>query len=182
MSWWNNLGLRIKLMGAFGAVLALLAGVGFYSLSALNDANGAASAIGRTHATGLEVVLDARVNVALLQRDVRQAMLVSGEAANAQVKKSSDAEQKQLNDDLDRLGPLLTTDTGRAKLAEFKQTYTAWNPILVKMLDLGLNDHNEEADKILTSDENVRAIGAVNSAIDGLVQQKEGHIADVLKR
>ncbi|MGE3269613.1 MAG: MCP four helix bundle domain-containing protein, partial [Chloroflexota bacterium] len=164
-----RLGIRAKLFAGFGAVLLLLLGVGGYGLWELNRVAGELQSLGDHTMAAAVTAQDANVAMMILQRDVRNAIIVTSDADNVKTRASYDAAEKRLAADITKLEALIVSTEGKEKLAALQKATAAWQPVRSRVLDAALKNEGDLARQLLLEDQNVRAIADVNTAIDGLV-------------
>lgn len=173
-------GIRAKLLGGFGAVLLLLAIVVGFAIVKLNDANTALDQVTNTEMAAVATTLDLSASVARMQREMRQELLVTSDADNQAAKKAYDADQKQIDGDLAKLEVLLYTAQGKTKFEALKTSLNAWTPTRNKVMELGLANDQAGGVQLLLGDANVKQVGAVNAALEDLVQFKSTRAQSVV--
>ncbi len=176
-----RLGIRAKLFAGFGAVLLLLVGVGWLGVAKLGEADDALEDTAAQMA-GLDAVLRVQTDLVVMQRDVRQGLLVSGAEANAAWQASYTSAQRDLDARLEQLDTLLTTPEARAKLAALKKAYADWRPFSEKAAAAGASDDEAGAKAMIVDPANARAVAAVNAAIDDLAAFKQQRADTVVKQ
>lgn len=83
MSLVSNLSLRIKLLGGFAIVLALMVVVAFIAITKLQQASDRTAALYRENALGIQYSLDANVNMVKSAREEKRAFLSQDETKRA---------------------------------------------------------------------------------------------------
>ncbi|MGE3272712.1 MAG: methyl-accepting chemotaxis protein, partial [Chloroflexota bacterium] len=114
-----------------------------------------------------------------MQRDIRQAILVSDPAEHARVRQAYGEAEKHFNAQLDKLSTQLQTAEARAKLTELKTAAAAWTQTRNAIMDAALKNDDAGAHAVLTSEANVKALAAVNLLLRDLVTMKEEHALGV---
>jgi methyl-accepting chemotaxis protein len=177
-----------KLISGFGVVIALLllvAGAGLYSLRHLGNS---VDALTDVEMPGVIAVVDAQTAAMRMQRDLRQAMVVTGAQKNEQARQSYEAADKEYNQRIETLGTLLQTAEAKARLDDLKKASTALAAVRAKIMAAAIADDNATADALLASDENAKNAATVNEILEYLVQNKTGraeaigHDAGVMER
>src|ERR1043166_8473219 len=161
--------IRTQLLGSFGTILVLLTVVTGFAMSRLNAANAAMHTLS-SQMDAVVVALDAEAALTALERDSRQAFLVTSNADNTAAKAAYDADDRRFTTDVEQLNVLISTPEGAAKLATINQAYARWRPIRDQAMALGLQNRADEGQATLSSDPSRTAQAALNSAMDDLVQ------------
>jgi methyl-accepting chemotaxis protein len=169
-----RLGVLGKLLAGFGVVIALLllvAGSGRYSLRQLA---GAVNSLTDVEMPGVIAVVETQTTSMRMQRDLRQAMLVTGAQKNEQARQSYEAADKEYSQHLELLGKLLQTPEAKAKLDELKRASVALAAVRAKIMTAALADDNATADALLACDDNTKNAATVNQLLEDLVKLKTG--------
>jgi methyl-accepting chemotaxis protein len=176
-----KVGVRAKLFAAFGAVLVLMLALGVFGLSKLQQADDDVRAVSEVEMAAVQATLDAQVAALIIQRELRQGLLTDAPDALAKSKAAYDAADKRINDDFEKLRKLLYLPGGQARLATLTKAYADWAPLRAKILEAGQKKQLDQGKAVIFSDENVRAVGAVNTAMDDLIQFKANRAATVVQ-
>ncbi|MFN0073858.1 MAG: MCP four helix bundle domain-containing protein, partial [Chloroflexota bacterium] len=167
----SGMQIQAKLLGGFGAVLLLLAVTAAFGIMRLNAAADDIRGLADEELAAIETALKSQVALFTMQRELRQVLLVQGDALSLS-KARFDAAEKEFQTGLDQLNSLLYLPAGQAKLGELTQAYQAWTPTRTRAMSLAVQGDVEASKQVLFSDQNVKALGAVNSAVDDLVKFK----------
>jgi methyl-accepting chemotaxis protein len=180
MGWFNDLGIRWKLLGGFGALLAALLAVGGLGLRQFLAAGAATERVAGVEMAAVETALDAQVQLLTMQRELRQALLVDGEEARRAWQATFKTAEERLTADLARLNELLAGSAEAGRLEALRAAYDAWTPTRSKAFELAVQGDIAGSKQVLFGAENVRAYNAVNNAIGDLVQAKRARAAAVV--
>ena len=180
VSWVNDMRLRWKLLGSFGALLVLMfavGGVGLWSVSLLKtDIHEIAD---REMPAAIDV-MDARDAVRTIQRDVSQMLLVDGTESVQAAQKSIAASQQRVADDLTHLEKLLYLPAGQAKLAHLKTAYADWSSHVRKTVDLASSGDRDGAKAVMLHPETVKSVAVIDAAMDDLIAFKKARVDAVV--
>ncbi|MGE3271271.1 MAG: MCP four helix bundle domain-containing protein, partial [Chloroflexota bacterium] len=115
-----RLGVRGKLLAGFGIVVGFIIFVGSLGAYGLHAAGNDIESLTDVEMAGVITILDAEITAMQMQRDIRQAILVSDPAEHARVRQAYGEAEKHFNAQLDNLSTQLQTAEARAKLTELK--------------------------------------------------------------
>jgi len=163
MAWFNNLKLRVKLLGGFAVVLVLMVVVAFMAVQRLNQASNRTAAMYRENAQGIAFAADVNFNMVASAREEKKAMLEDERTKQA-------ALIKQAKDEL---------EVAKQGLADYHSTFAnaedekSWAEVEVmvnkviaertNVLDLiGAGKAAEAAD---AADKMAEGIGSMNKAL-----------------
>ncbi len=176
-----KLGIRAKLFAGFGAVLALLAAVGVFGLVQLNGSVEATRRLAEEEMVAVNGAQDAKVALVRIQRELRQALIVTSAEDNAKWQAAYQSADKQFQDDATVLATLLYTPDGKAKLTALTRAYGDWAPTRNKIVELAGQNQKDLAKEMLLGPDSAKALAAINAAIDDLVKFKTDRAAAVVR-
>ena len=168
-----RMSVRAKLFAGFGAVLLLLAAVSGFGLLKLVEMSDAIETISHKESVAVISALEAQVAVTAMQRELRQALLVTGAEETARWQASITRADAEFKADLAILQPLFATAETRGKFDSLAQSYAGWATIRTKIADLAAANRRDEAQLLLQSQENATAVAAVNAALVDVVAYKK---------
>ncbi|MCC6176259.1 MAG: MCP four helix bundle domain-containing protein, partial [Chloroflexi bacterium] len=126
MGWFENRSIRVKLLGSFAAVCAVMALVGYIGVTTAQGIKGRLDEVNSDLMPGAAALSDAQVNIVQVQRDVRSSILVDDQ-------KEIEALRARVKDDFARVEAALTaykalhiTAAEKQRLADVDSRYTAW--------------------------------------------------------
>jgi methyl-accepting chemotaxis protein len=182
MRWFVNLKMKTKLLTAFFGLLFLTAvcgGVGVVQMRNLGEQMDEIAAVAMPT---IMSALEARTAILTMQRDLRQGLLAVGAEANARWQASYKAAEERFAAETAKLEKLLSLPEGKAKLAAMTQSYETWTPIRTRIAELGKADQNEAAKELLLSEDNGKALQAVNTALEDLVKFEEALVNNIVQK
>ncbi len=166
------LGLRTKLLLAFGIILLLAGIVGGIGMLKLNEATEAVASLAAEEMGAVQAALEAQVAVGDMQRNLRQGLLVDSAEARATARQAIATAETVFADRGATLERLLYLPAAQAKLAVLMKAYGDWTPFRTEMIRALERGDVMRAREVIFSNENVKAVASVNAAIDDLVRFK----------
>ncbi|MFN0072193.1 MAG: methyl-accepting chemotaxis protein, partial [Chloroflexota bacterium] len=179
MGWFKNAGVQTKLLSGFSAVLLLMVATATFGVIRLNDATDAIRGIEEDEMASVEAALEAQVSLYIMQREMRQVLLAQGDEV-VQAKARFDAAEKDLQHALESLTALLVQPSGKAKLTTITQAVQDWTPTRNRAMSLALQGDLEGSKQTLFSEQNAKAVGALNASIEGLVNSEDARAKAVV--
>ncbi len=167
-----HLGIRGKLFSSFGVMLALMIGIGGFGLLKLDETTAAMNTVAHKDAAGVSAAIDAQLAVTMMQRDLRQLLLLKDTDNEARMKASVEAADKRLKDDLAKLDQVTIRPEGKAKLATLNTALGTWRPNQTKILELTLKGDRPAAEDLMLGPDNAKVVAAVNAAAEDVVKYK----------
>jgi methyl-accepting chemotaxis protein len=170
-----SFGIRAKLLAGFGSVLALLVVVAAFSLVKLAETDNAIDDVGYHEMSSLQSALEADYDVVVMQRELRQAILMRDVTARTKARANLESADRDFSDDINMLDKLVENAEGDAAIVEVRKTYNVWAPIRDRILNAAMQGDVEGAMALLNSDENTRAGADVNTALTNVVAVADKH-------
>jgi methyl-accepting chemotaxis protein len=100
MSWFNNLSIRVKLLGSFAAAIALMGIATIFAIRALNNAANSNDELFSTHFSGLVILDDAKQQFLLSNVNTMDALLADNPEEAATIVKDAELHQQTAKEKL----------------------------------------------------------------------------------
>src|SRR5438067_202879 len=136
MGWYNNLGLRWKLLSGFTLVLALMTVAGMFSLIKLNEQDSTTQSIATREIPTVLASLDTQISALTMQRDLRQGILVNDEQGERTWQASYRTAEQRFNDGLMKLQQMVDTPEGKQHLAGVTDAAFEWGKTRGQIFEL----------------------------------------------
>jgi methyl-accepting chemotaxis protein len=173
-------GIRTKLLGSFGIVLALVALIGVLSLYQMGQATSALHDVADVEVAGLTAAFEIRGASLAQQRDLRTLVLAFTPEEKQKVKNSQDATDLVLNTQLALLDTTLTDSDERQILASLQKAHDAWTVVRATISESALAGDQLTARMTLNGDDNRQIIADLNAQISAMIQLKQDKMAAVV--
>jgi methyl-accepting chemotaxis protein len=143
--WFNNLKLMKKLMGGFCLIAAVTAFTGYLGLKGMNNINELLDNLYQKHALGLANLKEANVQLIMISREVRNAILDEDTSA-VQKRIANIKEYRQdFEKAFDDYQKTIVIADNKVKASELKQAYAALSPEQDKIVELAHENKDKEA-------------------------------------
>ncbi len=173
MKWFNDLKISGKLMSAFILVLLINFAVGMVGIFNIGKMKTEMSRFNDKDMPGVVAALSEQEAMRTIQRDLRQALLVTGEDATAKVNASLTAALKKADDNWNAMEKVFYTPEGKAGLKQARESYENWLPIVNKINSLTQKGDVEAAKKETFAGNTVALLTQANNHLQELVDLKE---------
>ena len=176
MSWLNNLKIRQRLLLSFGAVLALVVGLGVTVDVKMARINHASTEIADNWLPSVAHVSDMNTNTSDMRIAVLQHVTSTDMTAKLRYEKNLEATQAVLQGHLKEYAKLVTSPEEQGLLDKFKQSWTAYEEVQTRVLQLSRASKNELA-AVLMNDESQQLFDQASAHLMTLVKFNQQHSA-----
>jgi methyl-accepting chemotaxis protein len=173
-------GVRTRLLGSYGLILALLTLIGFFGLYQLNQAMQALHGVADEQAVGLATALSARSTSLAMQRDLRQITLAFLPEEKQKLNQNINDQEKALDDQLASLNRLLEHDEAHQTIAKLQKAFADWLVVRDTIVGAGLRGDQLTARMTITGADNSKALAEIDGYIDTLVKLNQDRMAAVV--
>ena len=173
-------GIRTKLLGSFGIVLASLALVGALGLYQLGLATRALHDVADDEVAGLTAVFELRAASLSLQRDLRTMVIAFTPEEKKKVKDSQTATEAHAAEQFKTLDALLDEGEERQAFEKLKKANDGWNAIRATISDAALSGDQLTSRMTLNCDENRLLVDQINGQLAELVRLKQARMAGLI--
>jgi len=181
MNWFNNLRVRVKLLGGFSVVLLMMAALGIFSVSMMNRVNGTSTEMADVWMPSMQAI--GGMNTALGELRIAQFEHVRGKSAAE--KDASEKDMKVALADLDRhraiYEPLYAVEEERTAYGDFKARLESLLGAHQGLVAASRANRTDEAMALLSGDTE-KHYDAASAVLDRIVEMnaKSGQAASDL--
>ncbi|MCC7364381.1 MAG: MCP four helix bundle domain-containing protein [Dehalococcoidia bacterium] len=136
MSWFNNLGIRWKLLGMAFVACAITGVVGAFALRTAGDLHAHVNQLGNENIVKSETIGDLRWHIMTAGRDYRQALLLRDPAERAKWVESTKENIATAEAEWAKLKPMLETEEEVAEGAAFEASLGRWKEKTLELLEI----------------------------------------------
>ncbi len=173
-------GIRTRLLGSFGIILASLALIGTLGMYQLGLATRALHEVAVDEVTGLSAAFEIRSASLALQRDLRQLVLAFTPEEKQKLKVSQDATEKQFTAHLATLEANVNDGDERQALDKLTAAHKAWEVVRAIITESALAGDQLTSRTTLNSEDNRKAVDELNTHVDTLIKLKQDRMAAVV--
>jgi methyl-accepting chemotaxis protein len=173
-------GIRTKLLGSFGIVLASLALIGALGLYQLGLATRALHDVADDEVAGLTAVYELRAASLSLQRDLRTMVIAFSPEEKQKVKASQAEAEAVVTRQLAALDAKLDTPEERQAFDKLKQANEGWSRVRTSIAEAALSGDQLNSRMALNGDENRQLVDQLNGQITALIQMKQARVTSLV--
>jgi methyl-accepting chemotaxis protein len=144
MSWFNDMKIGKKLIGAFILVGAITAVVGYMGISNMGKIAGLAASSYANETLGISYLKQADIELIHMDRAEKNLLLASTTEDRDHYKGRIEADIALVNGNLEKARPLVRTDKGKDLLAKFDESWKGYQEVAGQVISLAEKDHLEE--------------------------------------
>jgi methyl-accepting chemotaxis protein len=175
-----RVGIRTKLLGSSGIVLALLALIGALGLYQIGLATRALHDVADDEVAGLTAVFEVRGASLAIQRDLRQLVIAFTPDEKQRLTVSQEAMDATVVAQMGVLDAALGAGDERQAFEKLQAAQTAWNGVRTTITEAALGGDQLTSRMQLNGDENRQIVNDLNEQIANLVRLKQERMAAVV--
>ena len=144
MNWYRDLKIGAKLMAAFvvvGAITALVGYIGIRNMAAIADM---ADSMYAQETVGLGYIKEANVDLIYTARAEKNLLLATTKEEQSKYRTNLESAEAKLDDNLAKAKPLIHTDEGKEKIAQFESAWKDRQEVLNQIVELASQDHLQQ--------------------------------------
>ena len=144
MSWFKNLRIEVKFIGAFVIVAAIAAVVGFIGITNMSNINALAEKIYERELLGMSYLKQANIDLLMRERAEKNMMLSYSEAERQEFIEKSNQQEALVIKSLEQAKPLFHTEKGKALFAKVEKEWEEYQPLRKQVIDLAMKENLSE--------------------------------------
>ncbi len=152
MKWFMNLRISVKLISAFIIISILMAGVGVYGLSNLNNLNVTLKKMYQDQLIPVREAYQANVSYNQLRTYARDMYMAKTPQQNADAEKRLEETKREVINRIDSYKATNITEAGRAIIEPFDNAWNEYDSLLVKAVELNKQDRLGELFDLINGD------------------------------
>jgi methyl-accepting chemotaxis protein len=173
-------GIRTRLLGSFGIILASLALIGTLGMYQLGLATHALHEVADDEVAGLSAAFEIRSASLALQRDLRQLVLAFTPEEKQKLKVSQDATEKLFSEQLAILEANINDGDERQALDKLLAAQKAWTIVRATITESALAGDQLTSRTTLNSEDNRKSVEDLNTHVAALIKLKQDRMAAVV--
>ena len=175
MTWFYNLKIGTKLIGAFLVMSVLTAAVGYLGLTRMATINQMANQLYERELLGLSYAKEANIGLIYMGRAEKNLLLATNDEQRRQSKLIWDKAQKEVLTNIEQARELFVTDEGRQLLAQIDQAWREYDSVHTRIIELAMEEDFQQDRASLTMSLNAgrETSDAIDNLMTDLANRKE---------